>query len=122
MPQEKGKSGNLAGRPKGSPNKTTATVRETLLKIFNETADNIPDIFAQLEPAEKLNFIAKILPYLAPKMEAVSEIEKDDHVIIINRTIVEGGGLGKVFGETIQPPNITYNVVDMSDSKQQSTT
>ena len=99
MPQEKGKTANLAGRPKGSLNKTTATVRETLLKIFNETADNIPGIFAQLEPAEKLNFIAKILPYLAPKMESVSEIEKDDRCIIVNRTIVDNGGLGKVFGE-----------------------
>lgn len=122
MPQPKGSTGNKAGRPLGSLNKTTAPVRETLLKIFNDTAEDIPGIFAQLEPAEKLNFIAKILPYLAPKLEAVSEIEKDDHVIIINRTIVEGGGLGEVFGERVTPEDFMRHALSTTAGTQQPTT
>ena len=62
---KKGKSGNPKGRPKGSQNKLTKTVRETVLATFNELQDdpkhNLLE-FAKKHPREFYQIAAKLIP------------------------------------------------------------
>lgn len=54
-----------AGRPKGTPNKLTKTVKETVLAIFNEIQDD-PEIkllaFAKKYPRDFYAIAAKLIP------------------------------------------------------------
>jgi len=102
---EKRKSNNMAGRPKGATGKVTASVRESLQSIFDGIAPEIPSILEKLEPTEKLNFAVKLLPWLLPKLEPISEIENNDKTIIINRTIISGAA-GEMFGEGADEPEV----------------
>lgn len=106
MPQPKGVSGNPAGKPVGTKNKITSDVRATLQSIFDGIAPDIPSILETLQPIEKLNFAVKLLPWLLPKLEPVSEIEKNEKIIIINRTIIAGGGAGELFGDGADEPGV----------------
>ena len=57
---------NRSGRPKGKPNKATEAIRAVLADFI---ADNLPDIQAQydsLKPAEKLQFIDRLLKHVLP--------------------------------------------------------
>jgi hypothetical protein len=61
-----GESGNPAGRPKGSKNRSTEAIRGVLAAFI---ADNLPDIqqhYDSLKPAEKLQFIDKIIKHVLP--------------------------------------------------------
>lgn len=83
MPFEKGKSGNVSGRPQGSKNKTTATIRQWLVELINANRQQLQDDLLQLEPKERLQIIEKFLPYIMPKAESADEVEgacysKDD--------------------------------------------
>jgi hypothetical protein len=53
------------GRKKGTPNKTTGEVRETLTNLIMETLT--PDFFASLTPDKRADIAAKLLPFVIPK-------------------------------------------------------
>lgn len=79
----KGHTNNPNGRPKGQPNKVTATVRAWLLEVINTNRDQIENDLKQLEPAERIEAILKLLPYILPKAVNPDEVEgaaftKDD--------------------------------------------
>lgn len=65
MSFKKGESGNLAGRPKGTPNKLTRTVKETVLAVFNDLQSD-PEAnllsWAQQEPTEFYKIASKLIP------------------------------------------------------------
>ena len=71
MPQPKGKTGNPNGRPKGSPNKTTQSVREWLTKLIDDNREQIKKDLAALEPKERLQVLEKFMQYAVPKMQSV---------------------------------------------------
>ena len=71
MPQPKGKTGNPNGRPKGSPNKTTQSVREWLKKLIDDNREQIKKDLAALEPKERLQMLEKFMQYTVPKMQSV---------------------------------------------------
>ena len=71
MPQPKGKTGNPNGRPKGSPNKTTQSVREWLTRLIDENREQIRKDLAALEPKERLQVLEKFMQYTVPKMQSV---------------------------------------------------
>ena len=71
MPQPKGKTGNPNGRPKGSPNKTTQSVREWLTKLIDDNREQIKKDLAALEPKERLQMLEKFMQYTVPKMQSV---------------------------------------------------
>ena len=52
-----------AGRPKGSPNKTTAAVKEAILQAFDKAGGvNYLVDLAKNEPKAFCNLLAKVLP------------------------------------------------------------
>lgn len=65
MPFVKGQSGNPNGRGKGTPNKLTKTVRETILEAFN-TLQEDPKVniisFAKNYPRDFYQIAAKLIP------------------------------------------------------------
>lgn len=71
MPQPKGKTGNPNGRPKGSPNKATKSVREWLSKLIDDNREQIKKDLASLEPKERLQVLEKFMQYTVPKMQSV---------------------------------------------------
>lgn len=72
---EKGQTNNPNGRPKGSQNKFTATLRNWLLELINGQREQLLTDLQKLEPKERLEFITKVLPYLLPKVVNAVEVE-----------------------------------------------
>lgn len=77
---QKGKSGNLNGRPKGSKNRASQEIRESL-KIFIQ--NNIGDMQAQydgLSSMDKLIFMEKVLKFVLPSLKAI-ELTSDGEAL-----------------------------------------
>ena len=64
--------GRLGGRAKGTPNKTTSSIRDWLTKLVNKNKRQIQQDLDALDPKSRLEAFAKFLPYIAPKQQAVS--------------------------------------------------
>lgn len=59
------------GRPKGSPNKVSGTLK-TRIKLFVErNFDGLQDEYDLLQPKDKLTFIKDLIPFVVPKMTAM---------------------------------------------------
>jgi hypothetical protein len=67
-----GISPNPSGRPKGVPNKVTSKLRETLADFLVEQIKELPLIFAQLSPDQKIDCLVKISAYVIPKLSMMS--------------------------------------------------
>lgn len=78
MAFKKGKSGNPSGRPPGSKDKKSEKIRKWLLDIVENRRGMIADDLDAVDPATRLNFIAKILPYVAPRLASVELANGDD--------------------------------------------
>ncbi len=68
------------GRPAGSPEKVTKTAREILNRIMDKQIPHVEAALDQLrrrDAAEYLNTIAKLLPFVMPKMTEM-EVEVGD--------------------------------------------
>lgn len=63
------KPGN-PGKPKGAIVKVSVKVRESIVNFLENNVDAIQESFDKLKPREKLEFIAQIIPYAAPKLSA----------------------------------------------------
>ncbi len=58
-----------SGRVKGTPNKSTAEARELLQKVLGKELDKLGLMLAKLEPVERVNALAKLLPYVLPRQQ-----------------------------------------------------
>jgi len=67
----------FGGRTKGTPNKTSAQAREVLQNVIRKELDKLGTLLAKLEPIERVNALAKLLPYILPKKQEV-EINTPD--------------------------------------------
>lgn len=59
------------GKPKGAVTKVNVKVREAIFAFLEKNIDSIQDNFDRLKPREKLQFVAEILPYAAPKLSSI---------------------------------------------------
>lgn len=93
---QKGTVPNPKGRPKGSQNKSVIELRAVLQAAFEDEIINIPQMLNELETEKRLEMLAKFIGYVLPK-----PIEQ-----------VSAGAMP----ESIQPPNVTFISVDMSNN------
>ena len=70
MPFKKGNSGNINGRRKGVPNKSTAHLRESIQLLLESNMSQIQAVYDVLEPKDKLKFITDLLPFVLPKYQS----------------------------------------------------
>ncbi len=64
------------GRQKGTPNKMTAEKREFLGNLLSDNYELIQQDFLNLDSYQRCNIMVKILPYIMPKVQPVSETEE----------------------------------------------
>lgn len=60
------------GRVKGVPNKMTGNIRDMLAAFLSKKIKELPRIWDTLDGKEKVECMAKFMPYIAPKLESVS--------------------------------------------------
>jgi hypothetical protein len=63
--------GNTAAANRG-PNKVSSKVKESIVQFMEDNVDSIQESFDTLKPRERLQFIADLLPYVSPKLQATS--------------------------------------------------
>lgn len=72
MAQAKGVSGNPNGRPKGTPNKVTATMREWVAGLLYDNREQLQEDFKHLPAKDRLIIAERLLHYVLPKQQAIS--------------------------------------------------
>lgn len=70
--------GRMGGRQKGTPNKVTANVRDWLSELINKNRNQIESDLKRLDPKDRLQVLEKLLQYVLPKQQSVSEIVEFD--------------------------------------------
>lgn len=63
-----------AGRPKGTPNRTTKEVRQQFEHLLNNNIDKLQSLFdkvAEENPTKAIELILKVSEFVLPKMKAV---------------------------------------------------
>lgn len=78
----KGHTNNPHGRPKGTPNKATTTMKDWINNFIDGHIEQIEEDFDCLDPKERLNFICKLLPYVVPKMVEVKDENCPDSFVV----------------------------------------
>ena len=72
MPVRKGYTNNPYRRPKGSPNRTTAEVREVLVIVFNTRLNALQKNLAGMDPVHQVDFLFRLLPYIVPILNPIN--------------------------------------------------
>jgi hypothetical protein len=64
------------GRKAGTPNVTTKELRERITRIVNDTFNELELI--KLTNKERIELLGKLLPYIAPRLTAITIDERKD--------------------------------------------
>jgi hypothetical protein len=76
MPFKKGQSGNLNGRTKGSTNRVTKQLRESITSFLENNFERLESDFNSLPPRDRIKFYCDLLQYGLPKLQTV-QLEND---------------------------------------------
>lgn len=71
MAFEKGTSGNPEGRPKGSANKISLQLRETITSFLENNFEKVLRDFEVLSPKERIKVYCDLLQFGLPRFQAV---------------------------------------------------
>lgn len=80
------KGKKTGGRQKGTPNKTTSTLRTAISKIVNDYYNSetlLEDIY-QLKPKERVDIMEKLVAYVVPKLQSVdvnAEVKSQTNIV-----------------------------------------
>jgi|TARA_B110000503_G_scaffold95636_1_gene143971 hypothetical protein len=72
---QKGQSGNPAGRPLGSRNKSTQKIRESIQLIVENNIESIQDSLDLMNPKDKMKFMIDLMKLVLPTVRDDDEIE-----------------------------------------------
>ncbi|PKP29902.1 MAG: hypothetical protein CVT99_15460 [Bacteroidetes bacterium HGW-Bacteroidetes-16] len=70
-------------KPKVEYNKPlTGNIRDTLKELMKKELEQLPDTLEKLDPAQRLNILCKLIPYVLPKVESVTHMlgEPDNEI------------------------------------------
>lgn len=87
----KGSSGNPNGRPKGSKNKKTESIRETFIDFVQANLDRLQKDFDSLEAKDRFKYLFDMTRFFLPSLKAVEfgnvldEMSEDDFETLISR-------------------------------------
>jgi hypothetical protein len=59
------------GRTKGTPNRTTAEIRDLFQKLVDENIDTISDDLKELKPEQRLKFLIEFAKFVIPTVKAI---------------------------------------------------
>jgi hypothetical protein len=76
MPFRKGQSGNIKGRTKGTQNKVTKHLRESITSFLENNFERLENDFELLTPKDRIKFYCDLLQYSLPKLQTV-QLETD---------------------------------------------
>lgn len=62
------------GRQKGTPNKTTAEIKEMIAQFVGNNLEDIQKNYDQLEPEKKLHFFEKVLKFVLPQQKETTQV------------------------------------------------
>ena len=66
---------NKAGRPKGSPNRTTEELRSLLKQFIDSNLDQLQADFDKLDPKDRLAFLDRIIKHVLPPVPPENLLE-----------------------------------------------
>jgi hypothetical protein len=69
------------GRSKGTPNRNSAETKELLQTVLDKELDKLGILLGKLEPLDRVNAIAKLLPYILPRQNEVKAEIANTNVI-----------------------------------------
>ena len=69
------------GREKGTPNKLTKEIRKILNDIVHKELEKIEEKLNTLDPKQRLEILIKLMPYVLPKVESISESDSESKPI-----------------------------------------
>lgn len=67
----KGMSGNPSGRPKGSKNKKTETIRETFIDFVEKNLKRLQEDFDSLDAKDRFKYLFEMTKFFLPSLKAV---------------------------------------------------
>lgn len=70
MAQKKGQTGNINGRPKGTPNKSTNELRNTFQSLLEANLETMQKDLDSLDPKERLQIIFKMATFCLPTLQS----------------------------------------------------
>lgn len=70
MRQKNDGRGRLGGRAKGTPNKTTATVKDWLASLIDKNREQVEADLQALDPKDRLQMLERLMQYVVPKQQA----------------------------------------------------
>lgn len=68
----KGHTNNPDGRPKGTPNKVTGSLRKRINDFLADNWQQMQNDFKALDPKDRLTFYEKLLSYGLPKLQSTT--------------------------------------------------
>ena len=69
------------GREKGTPNKSTKEIRKILNDIVHKELEKVEENLNTLEPKQRIELLIKLMPYVLPKAESISESDSESKPI-----------------------------------------
>lgn len=90
----RGRTNNPNGRPKGTPNKRNAELRERITSLIESNWDKVQSDLDGLEPKDRLFFLEKLMGYTLPKLQSVqveSDQEPEEEKTVIVFSIPDNG-------------------------------
>ena len=72
MPQPKGKTGNPAGRPKGTPNRITSDMKTWIQNMIDGNRRKFEADLKKLDPKDRLVILERLMAYVIPKQQSIT--------------------------------------------------